>query len=70
MSYVPEPLTRPSTLCALLTRLIYAPYAPFSRTLSALFVRLKIFLGWICNQAEPYYFPRTIKGTTNRAVFM
>ena len=50
--------------------------APYRRALRAFFtglahlVRLKIFLAWICNPAEIFHFPRTIKGTTNCAVFM
>ena len=68
--YVPSCLTRLRTLRVLLTRLIYAPYASFSRFLHALFMRLKMFLGWICTSAETFHFPRIINGTTNRAVFM
>ena len=63
-------LTRLRTLRVLLTRLIYASYASFSRFLHALFMRLKMFLGWICTSAETFHFPRIINGTTNRAVFM
>ena len=57
-------------LRALLTRLIYEPCAPLSRALRALFVHLKIFLGWVCSPAETFHFPRAIKGTTNRALFL
>ena len=64
MPYAPSCLR---ALRALRTCFIYAPCAPFSR---ALFVRLKIFLGWIFSAAETFHFPKTIKGTTNRAVFM
>ena len=58
-SYVPSYLR---TLRALFTRLIYAP--------SALTVRLQIFLGWIFSTAETFHFLKTIKVTTNHAVFM
>ena len=55
----------------------YASYVSYPRTLStrlahpfyALFVRLKILLGWICSPAETSHFPRIIKGTANSAVF-
>ena len=33
-----------------------------------MFVRVKIALGWICNSAKTFYFPGTIKSTTNPAV--
>ena len=58
------------TLHALPTRFIYAPCTSFSPTLYALFVRHKIFLGCFCSLAETFYFPRTIKDTTNGAIFM
>ena len=54
-------------LRGLLTRLIYEPRVPFS---SALYVRMKIFLGQICSLAETSHLPGTIKGATNRAAFM
>ena len=38
----------------------FAPYVSFSRTLRAFFVRLQIFLGWICSPAETFHFPKTI----------
>ena len=63
----------PSCLCALralLTGLIYAPCTLFSRTLQGLFVCHNIFLKWICSPAETFLFPRTIKNTTNCAVFI
>ena len=74
--YVPSRLTSFTNnlvlraLLALLARLTDTPCAPFSCALSALFVRLLIFLGWICSPAETFYFSKNIKGTTNRAVFM
>ena len=60
-------LTRLHVLRALLTRLIYALRA-FSCALHVLFVSFKILLGWLCIPAETFHFPRSIKGTTNRAV--
>ena len=63
-------LTRPCALRA------FASYVPYSldlstrRALRALFVRLKIFLGWICSPTETFHFSRNIKDTTNCAVFM
>ena len=51
---------------ALSTRLAHLFHAPCN----VLFVRLKIFLGWICSPAGTFHFPRTIKITTNCAVFM
>ena len=65
--YVPSCFTRLCAWRALLTRLIYALCAPFSHTL---FVGAKIRLRWICSPAKAFLFPRTIKGTTNGAVFM
>ena len=44
--------------------------APYLRTLGALFVFVKIFLVWIFITAEAFHFQRTIKSTTNRAIFM
>ena len=81
MRYAPSCLTclyffapyAPSCLPALrglLTHLIYAPCASFSSVLHALFVRFKIFLGWIFSSLETSHFPRITKGATNRAVFM
>ena len=67
-AFVPSRLTCLRALRALLTRLIYALVAFFSCVLRALFVRLKIFLGWICSPAETFHFQKTIKGTTSRAV--
>ena len=64
MTYVPLCLTLFRALRALLTCLIYGPGAPFSLALHALFVCLKIFLGWICIPAETFYFLRTIKDTS------
>ena len=65
-------------LRALRASVPYAPYVPYPRTLStrlarlfyALFVRLKISLGWICSPAETSHFPRIIKGTANSVVLV
>ena len=65
--YVSSCFTRLYALRALLTHLIYALCAPFSH---ALFVGAKIPLRWICSPAKTFLFSRTIKGTTNGAVFM
>ena len=54
---------------ALYARLTSAPCASFSRALCALFVYVKIVLGWIFIPAKSYHFPRIIKDTTNCAVF-
>ena len=67
VSHVPSCLTHHR---ALLTHFIYAPCVSFSLALHALFVRLKIFLGWICSPAKTFYFPSTIKDTTNPDAFM
>lgn len=64
-------LTYLAHLCdlgAALMRLIYTPCAYFPRTWHTLSVSLKIFLEWVCSPAKSSCFPRTIKGTTKRAV--
>ena len=63
VSYQPLCFTCLHTFRALPTCLIYVPFAPFSRALHALFVRVKIFLGCIYSTAETFHFPWTIKGT-------
>ena len=63
--YVHSCLTRLRALRALLTRFTLAPWA----SLRALFVHVKIVLGWIFSPAKTYHFPRIIKGTTNCAIF-
>ena len=60
--YVPSCLTR---LCGLG---IFALYVPYSRALRALFVRVKIGLGWICSPAKTFHFPWIIKGATDCVV--
>ena len=62
-------LNVPYALCALLTHL--ARFCVFSslRALYTLFVHFNIALGWIFIPAKTYYFPRTVKGTTNCAAF-
>ena len=42
--------------------------APYLRALRALFVRVKIVLGWIWSPAKTFHFPWIIKGTTNCVV--
>ena len=51
------------TLSARLACLFQALYAPY-------LCAFKSFLGWIHSQVETFIFTNTIKGTTNRAVFM
>ena len=68
--YAPSCLPALRALRGLLKHLIYAPCASFSSVLHALFVRLKIFLGWIFSSPETSHFSRITKGATNRAVFM
>ena len=59
-AFVPSCITRLHASRGLLTRLIYAPCATY--------LCLKIFLEWVCSPVETFHFPRTIKGTTDRAV--
>ena len=76
LNYVPyAPL--PSRLRALgafvpyeLSRNTCLTQAPYLRALRALFVCLKTFLIWIFSSGGTFHLTRTIKGTTNRAVFM
>lgn len=70
MTYVPLCLTLFRALRALLTCLIYGPGASFSLALHALFVCLKIFLGWICSSSKTLLFTRTIKGTENALFYI
>ena len=69
LPYVPSCLMCLHALGALLTRFTYAHCASFSRALLALFVHVKIVLGWICSPGKTYHFQRIIKDTTNCAVF-
>ena len=62
-------LMRLHALGVLLTYFTYAHCASFSRALLALFVHVKIVLGWICSPGKTYHFQRIIKDTTNCAVF-
>ena len=58
----------------------FAPYASsrltclihmsYRHALGVLFVNPKIFVGCICNPAKTFHFLKTIKSTTNRAVFI
>ena len=68
--FAPLCLPRLRAIRALLKCLTYTLCEPFSRALCALFVRIKIFLGWICSSAESSHFLRTIKGATNSTVSM
>ena len=52
MPYVSSCLTRFRALRTLFTRFLYAPSAYFSRALRALFVHVKIVLGWIFSPAK------------------
>ena len=79
VSYVPSRLTHLRALRALLTFLIYAPYLLSLRVLltrliyvpcTPYFVQLKFVLEWIRSLSKTFIFPRTIKGTTNCALFM
>ena len=45
-------------LCAFaLSCITFFTHAPYLRVLRALFVRVKIVLGWICSTAKTFYLP-------------
>ena len=50
------------------SRLTCLTHARYLRAMRALFVRVKIVLGWICSPAKSFHFPWIIKGTTNCVV--
>ena len=50
------PYVRSCLTCLHALRALRKPCVPFSQALKALFVPLKIFLGWICSPAETFHF--------------
>ena len=67
-AFVSSGFTCLTSLCALHAFVPHVPllltsltHAPYLRALHALFVRVKIVLGWICSPAKSFHIPRTVK---------